>query len=606
MTLPRRAFPALLAGVTAIVLAAGCAGSSTPHQAAGGKRVAGGNITFAEAPGTPPNYIFPMDSLQYFSTNNLNQFQYLMWRPLYWIGDQDKIVLNDKLSLADPPQYSQHNTVVTIRLKNYRWSDGKPVTSRDVTFWINLLAANKINWGEYAPGFFPDDIASMTTPSATEVVLTLKGPVNPAWFTQSELTQVTPIPQHAWDKSSASGKIGNFDTTTTGARAVYKFLAAQSSQLKTYASNPLWQVVDGPWKLAAFDPSGRARFVPNRSHSGPVKPSADSFTEVPFTSETAEYDALRAGQLTYGYIPFTDIAQKGLIQSQGYQVQPWYLWSMNIVPINFNNPQAGPMFRQLYVRQAMQSLINQRQYISAVLRGNGAVDNGPVPTRPQSVYLTTTQRQGAYPYSESRAASLLKQHGWTIRPSGASTCAKPGTGQGQCGAGIAAGARLSLNLMYASGIVAVSQEMQAYKSALSLVGIQLNLVQKPAGDIFGTITPCSPRSAACKWQMAYWGNGWQFAPDYYPSGEVAFSTGAIGNWGSYSNPEMDAKIRATTTQAGLGVFHGWADYTTQQLPMLFMPLAAIQISAIKSSLAGAAPQPSAGLNITPESWYFTK
>jgi len=148
--------------------------------------------------------------------------------------------------------------------------------------------------------------------------------------------------------------------------------------------------------------------------------------------------------------------------------------------------------------------------------------------------------------------------------------------------------------------------MQAYKSALSLVGIQLNLAEKPAGTIFSTITPCAPSAPTCKWQMAYWGNGWQFAPDYYPSGEVAFSTGAIGNWGSYSNPVMDAKIKATTTQPGPGVFRDWADYTTQQLPMLFMPLAAIQTSAVKSSLRGVFPQPSAGLNITPENWYFTR
>jgi peptide/nickel transport system substrate-binding protein len=106
--------------------------------------------------------------------------------------------------------------------------------------------------------------------------------------------------------------------------------------------------------------------------------------------------------------------------------------------------------------------------------------------------------------------------------------------------------------------------------------------------------------------MAYWGNGWEFAPDYYPSGEVAFSTGAIGNWGSYSDAAMDSKIKATTTQPGSTVFQDWANYTAQQLPMLFMPLSASQISAIKTSLAGAAPQPSAGLAITPESWYFTR
>jgi peptide/nickel transport system substrate-binding protein len=562
-------------------------------------------VTFAESPGAPPNYIFPLDALQYYSTNNLAQFQYLMWRPLYWIGDQASITLNDALSLAQPPVYSQGNTVVTINLKPYKWSDGTSLTSRDVVFWIRMLEANKLNWGEYAPGFFPDDVSKVTAPSASQVVLTLNGPVNPQWFTQSELTQITPLPQHAWDKTSVSGKIGNFDATTAGARAVYKFLNAQSQDVSTYATNPLWHVVDGPWQLTKYNPSGLAQFSPNKAYSGPVKPRISSFTEVPFTSEAAEYNALRAGQLTYGYIPPTDIAQKALIQSQGYQVQPWYLWSMNIMPINFNNPAVGPMFRQQYIRAAMQSLIDQPLYISAILKGYGAVDNGPVPTLPTTAYLTATQRTGAYPYSVARARSLLRQHGWSVQPNGASTCARPGSAAADCGAGIAKGEQLSFSLVYASGLTSVDQEMQAFKSALSLVGIRLNLSQQPATNIFSTMVPCSPSAAACKWQMAYWGNGWEFSPDYYPSGEVAFSTGAIGNWGSYSNPVMDAKIKATTTRDGLPVFQNWADYTAQQLPMLFMPLAASQISAIRSSLGGAVPQPSAGLAITPESWYFT-
>ena len=182
-------------------------------------------MTFAEVPGAPPNYIFPMDSLAYYSTNNLAQFQYLMWRPLYWIGNHSQIVVNEPLSLAEPPVYSHGNTVVTVNLKHYQWSDGKAVTSRDVVFWINLLRANKVNWGEYAPGFFPDDVTKVATPSPSQVVLTLNGPVNPQWFTESELTQISPLPQHAWDKTSATGKIGNYDTSTSGARAVYKFLA---------------------------------------------------------------------------------------------------------------------------------------------------------------------------------------------------------------------------------------------------------------------------------------------------------------------------------------------------------------------------------------------
>ena len=35
----------------------------------------------------PPNYIFPFMSLAFFSVTNINQFQYLMYRPLYWFGN---------------------------------------------------------------------------------------------------------------------------------------------------------------------------------------------------------------------------------------------------------------------------------------------------------------------------------------------------------------------------------------------------------------------------------------------------------------------------------------------------------------------------------------
>ena len=50
-----------------------------------------------------------------------------MYRPLYWFGQGRQPTMNPPLSLAAPPVYSEGNTVVTIHLKPYLWSDGKPV-----------------------------------------------------------------------------------------------------------------------------------------------------------------------------------------------------------------------------------------------------------------------------------------------------------------------------------------------------------------------------------------------------------------------------------------------------------------------------------------------
>ncbi len=50
--------------------------------------------------------------------------------------------------------------MVNITLGKWNWSDGTPVTSRDVAFWINLLEANKKNIAFYIPGEFPDNLKS--------------------------------------------------------------------------------------------------------------------------------------------------------------------------------------------------------------------------------------------------------------------------------------------------------------------------------------------------------------------------------------------------------------------------------------------------------------
>ena len=98
-------------------------------------------MTWAEAPNSGPNYISPVSGSTYFTTSNLSQFSEFIYRPLYWFGDSGKPVLNDSLSLAAPPTYSNNNKTVTINLKHWVWSNGTPITARDVTFWMNVLKA---------------------------------------------------------------------------------------------------------------------------------------------------------------------------------------------------------------------------------------------------------------------------------------------------------------------------------------------------------------------------------------------------------------------------------------------------------------------------------
>ncbi|MGH3537746.1 MAG: hypothetical protein ACRDQJ_05495, partial [Pseudonocardiaceae bacterium] len=98
-----------------VLIAAGCAGQTTPSS---GRPVEGGIATFAEPANTTPNYIFPFMSVVYFSVTAISDFQSLMYRPLYWFGDNGQPVLNDKLSLADYPTFSDDNRTVIVKLRD--------------------------------------------------------------------------------------------------------------------------------------------------------------------------------------------------------------------------------------------------------------------------------------------------------------------------------------------------------------------------------------------------------------------------------------------------------------------------------------------------------
>lgn len=616
---PKRRIGALFASTAVAALSVGFLGttaaSATTKTAHGMKM--GGTVNFAEGPGASPNYIFPLVPPTNFSTSNLGEFQELMYRPLYWFGSGNKATINYTLSVAKPPVFSNNDQTVTINLKNYKWSNGEKVTSQDVIFWMNLVKANKANWAAYVPGAFPDNITSYTAKSPTTVVLQLDKSYNPTWFTYNELSQITPLPL-AWDRTSlttpaptASTPVSSLpDQTAAGATSVYNFLNTQSGILATYATSPLWSVVDGPFKLKSFTTQGKAVFVPNRTYSGAVKPKISQFVELPFTSESSEFNVLRAGgQINYGYIPVSDVAQKGFVSSKGYNFEPWQLFGFTYYVENFNNPTLGAVYKQLYFRQAFQHLVDQKAWIQHFLHGYAVPSYGPIPTVPANSFADKTSRSNLFPYSIATAKKLLTSHGWKVVSGGTSTCQKPGTGANECGAGVTQGAALNMNLQYASGVNSLAQEMQALKSAASEVGINVNLSTATFNQVISNAAPCQASASTCTWQMENWGAGWVYAPDYYPTGGELYLSTAGSNFGSYNDPKANALINLTHTATAANAqkaLNTYQDYIDHQLPVVFFPTAAFQLSEVSKNLQGVIGQQSAYANLTPEYWYFKK
>jgi peptide/nickel transport system substrate-binding protein len=521
-----------------------------------------------------------------------------MYMPLYWIGNGSKIVLDESRSIADPPVWSGNGKVVTVTLKKFMWSNGTPVTAQDVVFWEDLVTANKLDYGGYVPGGYPDNIASTTVLNASTIRFTLTKAYNHTWFLLNELSQITPLPL-TWDKTSTSGPTGSAANTPAGAKAVYKFVNGQAEDLTTYGTNPLWRVVDGPWKLKSFLTTGYAVFTPNSSYSG-KKPKISEFIEEPFTSATAEYDALLAPNgPDVGYLPVSDIPALGSAKSAGYSLSPWVDWNYNFIGLNFDNPTAGPIFDQLYVRQALQHVMDQSIMIKDAYEGYAWPIYGPVPPEPANTYDTVTSNP--YPFSVKDAHGLLKDHGWTVQ-GGVETCAKPGTSSSECGSGVKAGAKLRFTMLVASENPPLLTAMEDYKTEAAAAGIDITLTQAPILTVFGDMAPCS--GASCSWQMGNYGVGWTYFPDYYPTGEDIFESGAGANFGGYDNATNNANIEATNvapvnkTQSTLKTYQ---QYLAKQLPVLWQPNYDYQLTLVKKGLHGVLPQ-SPVLLIEPETW----
>jgi peptide/nickel transport system substrate-binding protein len=637
----------------ALILAA-CGSSpssngSTTSTPTSSKPVHGGTAYFAEAPAAVPNWIFPFASLAYFSVANLTQFQYLMYRPLYWFGQVTTAAptVDYSLSLANAPVWSNGNKTVTITLKGWKFHDGQTVDAQSVIFWLNMMKAEPTEWAGTVPGLFPYNVKSYSTPSATSdtVTLNLTGAYNTTWYLYNQLSEIDPL-ANALDVTSLTGAPGSGGCSAvssgpmTGAStmkacaAVWKFDTDNNGQSKspqmagdtsTYGSNKLWnENADGPWLLQQFNASnGRAQFVPNPTYSGPQKPYLNSFVELPYTQDTTEFAALEAGGSgapDVGYVPSQDIPQytgkPGSVGTNVAALQGKYTlvtvepWQINYFPFNFNSNTvvgngtlAAYIFRQTYIRQAMQSLVNQTAMITAVDKGYGVPTYGPVPLLPKSSFLSSSEATNPLPFSYTAAENLLKSHDWKINSGGTDVCTKGGASG--CGANIATGTPLKLNEVYASGTASITTIVNLETSAWSKVGINVSTKPLPFDQVIGQAVPCAITDhAKCGWEMLNWGGGWIYSPDYEPTGEEIFATGAGSNSGNYNNAENNTLIHETNVGSSASVFSQWETFLAKQVPVIWQPVP-LGTDEIINNLHGATPI-NALLNLTPEYWWFSK
>jgi peptide/nickel transport system substrate-binding protein len=77
------------------------------------------------------------------------------------------------------------------------------------------------------------------------------------------------------------------------------------------------------------------------------------------------------------------------------------------------------------------------------------------------------------------------------------------------------------------------------------------------------------------------------------------------NSGGYCSPANDALIGKTLRSDNLQNLYTWQNYLSKQMPVIWQPNGAYQLTEVVSNLKGVTPQAST-LNLNPENWYFVK
>jgi peptide/nickel transport system substrate-binding protein len=535
--------------------------------------------------------------------------------PLYSgpVGAQPKIYY-PMSAAAGPPTPSNGDKTYTVHLKSgLKWSDGQPLTAKDFLFSIAILKAavteSPANWAQYVPGEFPTSVVSDSAPNATTVVLHLNKAYNPGFFLNNQLqdtTTVFPFPEHAWAVDSTGGAhLSNWSDPAV-AKKIYDYLNKQGTTVSTFATNPLWKVVSGPFSLKSFSPSnGSYAMTPNPQYGGSPKSKADQVQTNTYTSYTAELNAVKTGSLDVmvGFDP-SEIPQISSLKSQGVYVLGSPSWGWFGGQYNFKNTtdHFDKIIAQDYSRQALAYLINQPAIIKGIYKGAAVPAYGPVPSAPASPYSPSSATNAPYPYNPSKAVSLLKANGWNVVPNGQSTCAKPGTGSGECGAGIPKGT--PFKFVWANVPEAVSStgalESEAVASeAKSAAGINISLVTKTFNYLTANYNNANPANAKYynDWGVNNYGG---IFTDYYPTADGIWNHPGSGlNTGSFENPTSDHLIQESVYGSNPKAVINEINWFALHPPVAFMPMQDYMI-AVNSKKVGGPAQ--GWLSMTQQQW----
>jgi peptide/nickel transport system substrate-binding protein len=518
-----------------LAFVAGC-GNATSTAAA-----APTTITLVGGIQTEPQWWFPVIPAQYYSTSHV-PYIVMMYPPLFQFSNNDTIDYAD--SIGSSITVSHHDTVYTIHLRSWRWSNGTPVTAADVVYDWQLIQASSNPNGPWLNGFagiggIPADWKSVVATGPHTLVVTTTHPVNPVWFEENGLTKLTPIPVSVWKHSS---------NLTTELKWLY--------QVGSRPLSPEYRVVDGPYRVTQFVQDEYWIMTANPAFSG----HRASIRRILFdyeTSDSAVYAGLRKGVFAMAELPPEYMAVRS--QLTNYRIVKFpYAYSINFINPNENpaNSSVGTLFTHLYVRQALQLGIDEPVIAEKLYHGAAAPDYSSVPPEPPNVWYDP--HVPALTYNPARGLALMEAHGWKLVN----------------GVLEKNGQKMAFTFIYESGNQTDTLIAELLKADWAKEGIDVTLVAEPFNQVVALFAPNAP-----KWALAWYGAGWYYgAADPFPIGGTLFecpTDGGINNGLGFCDPALDRLFHAAYQAGTLNDIRARLDAVqvamAQEVPVLWLP-----------------------------------
>ncbi len=287
---------------------------------------------------------------------------------------------------------------LTWRLRSeYKWQDGRPVTSADVAFTHEAATNPKVPVGQYLCGV-KDFIEKVATPDVRTFVVTWKSRYAFAAECPVEGARYGIVPKHifedAYKRNPESVKDVAYgqDPAVTIGNGAYRFVRrVRGSEIVVEANPTYWrgkpQIDQIVFRYFPDANTIIANMLAGSVHVAVPQPAGINFGQAMQLDELVQRGEARDVRVGFRPVAIHEV-----------------LW--------FN--QANPIVRDRRIRQALAYATNREEISEALFRSRQPAAHLFLP--PTNPMVEKDVRQ--YPYDPARARSLLAEAGWRVGPDG--------------------------------------------------------------------------------------------------------------------------------------------------------------------------------------------